>query len=255
MSNLTPEGEKIVGAIADRYSLGVEAVKMMLDAVARGGGTMAQFNMPEFGGSGQWMRGGMTMVGDMFNHAAKATVDNLCNDLSRLLESQVSLFTPITISQQQSQSQGGGEGTSYWQSSSQSGAWWPSVLGNASATGSQNALRYAYFPGNRRLAIEQNGRVEVYDTTGYEIRGFAQQQSGDSSLTFMSQRGPVRLESLPRERMHEPAAAPAAPRRAFAAGPERRCRCAPLFDRAARASEREGPSHRARVRSEEGGTP
>jgi hypothetical protein len=210
MSNLTPEGEKIVAALADRYSLGIEAVKMMLDAVARGGGTMAQFNLPEFGGSGQWMRGGMTMIGDMFNNAAKATVDNLCNDLSKLLEGQASLFVPIPMSQSQSQSQGGGEGVSLWQSSSQSGAWWPSALGNASATGSQNALRYAYFPGNRRLAIEQNGRVEVYDTTGYDIRGFAQQQAGDSSLTFMSQRGPVRLDSLPRERVPQPAAAPAA---------------------------------------------
>ena len=83
MSQLTPEGEKIIAAIADRYAIGVEAVKMMLDAVARGGGSMAQFNLPEFGGSGQWMRGGMTMVGDMFNNSLKATVDNLCNDLSQ----------------------------------------------------------------------------------------------------------------------------------------------------------------------------
>ena len=34
----------------------------MLRAVRAGHGGMAQFNHPEFGGSGQWMRGGMTMV-------------------------------------------------------------------------------------------------------------------------------------------------------------------------------------------------
>ena len=93
MATLTPEGEKIVAALADRYSVGVDAVKMMLDAVARGGGSMAQFNLPEFGGNGQWMRGGMTMVGDMFNNSMKATVDNLCNDLSRALENQPNIMT------------------------------------------------------------------------------------------------------------------------------------------------------------------
>ena len=88
MAKLTPEGEKIVAALAERYAIGVDAVKMMLDAVSKGGGSMAQFNLPEFGGSGQWMRGGMTMVGDMFNNSMKATVDNLCNDLSKALENQ-----------------------------------------------------------------------------------------------------------------------------------------------------------------------
>ena len=34
------------------------------------------------------MQGGMTMVGDMFNHGLKAKVDNLCTELSRLLAQQ-----------------------------------------------------------------------------------------------------------------------------------------------------------------------
>ena len=34
----------------------------MLQAVMDGNGTMAQFDHPEFGGAGQWMQGGMTMV-------------------------------------------------------------------------------------------------------------------------------------------------------------------------------------------------
>ena len=185
MAKLTPEGEKIVAALADRYSVGVDAVKMMLDAVARGGGSMAQFNLPEFGGNGQWMRGGMTMVGDMFNNSMKATVDNLCNDLSKVLESQPNIMTAFAPQpQSQSQSQGSG-GASFWQSS-QSGSWWPSELGSPASTGSQNSLRYAYFPGSNRLAIDDRGRVEVYDTSGYDIGGFGQQQSGDASITFTS---------------------------------------------------------------------
>ena len=106
MSKLTPEGEKIVAALAERYAIGVDAVKMMLDAVARGGGSMAQFNLPEFGGNGQWMRGGMTMVGDMFNNSMKATVDNLCNDLSKVLDNQPNILAAFMPPQMQMQSQG-----------------------------------------------------------------------------------------------------------------------------------------------------
>jgi hypothetical protein len=73
-------------------------------------------------------------------------------------------------------------------------------------------MRYAYFPGSNRLAVEAGGEVRVYDTTGYSIQGFGQQQSGDASLTFTSQRGVVRLDALPRAYSMEPAAkhAPAA---------------------------------------------
>ncbi len=195
MAKLTPEGEKIVAALAQQYKIGAEAVKMMLDAVARGGGTMAQFNVPEFGGSGQWMRGGMTMAGDMFNNSMKATVDNLCTELSNLMEAQVGLFAPAGQSQSQSQSAGSSSYT--WKSPSFS--WWPAELGNPASTGSQNSLRYAYFPEIRRLAIDLGGSIEVYDTTGFNIQGFGQQQGGDAaSITFTSQRGTVRLQSLPR---------------------------------------------------------
>ncbi len=198
MTKLTPEGEKIVAGLAERYRIGADAVKMMLDAVARGGGTMAQFNVPEFGGSGQWMRGGMTMAGDMFNNTMKATVDNLCTELSNLMAAQVGLFAPMSQSQSQSQGAGSGGTSAYmWQSPSYN--WWPAELGNPASTGSQNSLRYAYFPEIRRLAIDLCGTIEVYDTTGFNIQGFGQQQGGDAaSITFASQRGTVRLHSLPR---------------------------------------------------------
>jgi hypothetical protein len=193
-SNLTPDGEKVIAALAERYAMGAEAVKMMLDAVARGGGSMAQFNLPEFGGQGQWMRGGLTMVGDMFNNSMRATVDSLCGELSNLLATQASLFAPLAPPA----SPGSVDAVKSW--SSAPGAWWPLELGYPAATGAQNNARYAYFPNIRRLAIEHNARVEVYDTTGYDIRGFAQQQQGGEggSLTFNSQRGVVRIDSFPR---------------------------------------------------------
>ena len=68
----------------------------------------------------------------------------------------------------------------------------------AGSTGGQNNLRYAYFPGARRLAIDVNGQVTVYDTGEHQISGFSQQQSGDQSITFTSQFGLVRVADLPR---------------------------------------------------------
>jgi Short C-terminal domain len=197
MPKLTPEGEIIAARIAERYKIGTDAVKAMLDAVAAGGGTMAQFNVPELGGAGQWMCGGMTMVGDMFNNSLKASVDNLCTELSNLIVSEPSLFAPVSQSQWQNQGGPGRQGVSVFVPQSSSG-WWPPQLGAPSSTGSQNTLRYAYFPGSNRLAIDYGARVEVYDTTGHSIYGFGQQQSGDASLTFTSQHGVVRVDSLPR---------------------------------------------------------
>jgi len=88
-------------------------------------------------------------------------------------------------------------------------------LGYPAATGAQNSERYAYFPKIRRLAVEHDGRVEVYDTTGYEIRGFAQQQQNLPAgvIAFMTQRGVVRPDSFPRVPFEKPAVEkPQAPR-------------------------------------------
>jgi hypothetical protein len=71
-----------------------------------GRSAMAQFNHPEFAGSGQWMRGGMLMLGDMFNHALKARVDGLCHAIAAQLANQPDLF-PSGSFQSQNQSGGG----------------------------------------------------------------------------------------------------------------------------------------------------
>jgi hypothetical protein len=77
------------------------------------------------------------------------------------------------------------------------GNWWPPDLGVPSSTGAQNNLRYACFPERRRLALDVGGRVSLYDIGNHSIIGFSQQQAGDQSLTFTSQHGVVRLDSLP----------------------------------------------------------
>jgi len=210
MQPLTNDGQEQLRSIAQRYGVSVDAASSMLDSLVRGNGSMAQFNHPELGGYGQWMRGGMTMVGDMFNNGLKSLVDNLCNDLSRLLDSNP--FQPLPSSQgnnwqaqgsSQSQHQGSGTGALAW---SPLPSWWPSELGQPNSSGSQNNMRYAYFSGPHRLAIEQNGNVVVYDTLNHQIGGVSQQQSGGYSVSFTSQLGGVDLSQLPIVSGNAPAA-------------------------------------------------
>jgi hypothetical protein len=200
MTQLSPKGLRVVEEIAHRTGFTQNAVTSMLVSIARGRGGMAQFSHSEFGGSGQWMAGGAIMISDMFNNALKARVDALCNELSALIRGDPDFAAADSF---QSQSQGRA-----WESSTRSakssGAavpdqanWWPSALGVPSSLGTQNEVRYAYFPVTRRLAIDINGTVTVYDTQGHQISGFSQQQPGSGSLSFSSQLGGVDVCHLP----------------------------------------------------------
>ena len=192
MQNLAPEGLRIVTEAAKRHGVSPEAAGALLDALAQGHGRQAQFNHPELGGMGQWSQGGMIMIGDMFNSGLKARVDALCNDLARFLTSQ----PPANDEAGGFQSQGGGV-SHFVAGAGAASPWWPAELGSPASTGAQNDLRYAYFPGPRRLAIHEDGRVRVYDAGEHRISGFSQQQSGDRSLTFTSQHGLMRVADLP----------------------------------------------------------
>ena len=206
MQNLSNHGQTVINDLAQRYGISNDAVTHMLYAVMNGGGTMAQFNSPELGGGGQWMQGGMTMVGDMFNNGLKATVDNLCSELSNILANQSSSVFQPASSQSQSQGNGQQQNSNYYNNGQNSlfianpqnsGNWWPDGLGQASSTGAQNNVRYAVFPSTRRLALDINGNVSVYDTLDHQIGGVSQQQGGDASLSFTSQYGLVQIVNLP----------------------------------------------------------
>ncbi|MCP9799687.1 SHOCT domain-containing protein [Synechococcus sp. RedBA-s] len=238
MEQLTAEGLEVVNDLAQRYGFSQDAVLHMTFAMLKGRGGMAQFNHPEFAGSGQWMNGGMMMLGDMFNQGLKARVDGLCQGLAVAISSQPNLF-PRGSFQSQSQSGGGQQmhvgGGGLQQSSGGgqqmqssvgmapmtpmapmtsmapmnfgSGAlftpdpqdnWWPAELGSPSSSGSQNEVRYAYFPAAGRLAVNVNGKVSLYDTSGHQIAGFSsQQQSSGGGLTFSTGAGSISLTHLP----------------------------------------------------------
>jgi hypothetical protein len=131
------------------------------------------------------MRGGMTMVSDLFNNALKAKVDGVCNDLSYLLGGDLNLF--------QEPAQGSG---SSFGSFGNYGSWWPQELGQPNSSGGQNDIRYAYFGHVNRLAVDMGGTVTIYDTGDHVISGVSQQQGNGWTLTFSSQYGTVPVGSL-----------------------------------------------------------
>ena len=156
---MTDEGRRIVEEIASRHNVSTDAATTVFAALIAGHGSQAQFSHPELGGMGQWSRGGMIMVGDMFNNSLKARVDAFCTELSALIDRAQPFLAPA---QSQSQSQGR-PGVSLFVPG-RSSAWWPAEFGTPASVGAQNDLRYAYFPASRRLVLEVGGQISVFET-------------------------------------------------------------------------------------------
>jgi len=58
-------------------------------------------------------------------------------------------------------------------------------------------MRYAYFPKNRRLAVEWQGVLTIYDTAEYQFRGMLHAHSAETvGISILTQRGRVRLADL-----------------------------------------------------------
>ncbi|WP_246725345.1 hypothetical protein [Beijerinckia sp. L45] len=75
-------------------------------------------------------------------------------------------------------------------------AWWPKDLGEPASSGSQDDLRYAFFPAKKRLLVERGGTRKTYDSGDHQISGVSQQNGTAASPTFTSQQGTVDLEHL-----------------------------------------------------------
>lgn len=168
-----PDRADELQAIAERHGVSFDAVRHLTRALRAGHGSMAQFDHPDLGGFGQWSAGGMTMIGQMFDSGLKARVAALCAELAATLPAEDWAGTP-------------------------SGAWWPAELGQPASSGAQNAMRYAHFPQSRRLAVETDGTLALYDTGDHDIGGVSQAQGGGQSLRFTGRGGAVELEALKR---------------------------------------------------------
>jgi hypothetical protein len=183
---MTDNDDSVITRLAIRHSVSPDAVRTILRALRSGGG-MAQFSHPDFGGMSQWSSG-MTMVGDMFNSELKAKLDAICTELASYLAKS---------GPSQNREYDGDTDVSY-RSNATTSDWWPAGLGIPGSVGAQNDLRYAVFPGTRKLAIKDGHHIDVYDTGDHQIFGVAQSQSTDQTLTFTSQTGLVRIADLPK---------------------------------------------------------
>jgi len=158
--------------LAKQHGFSEAAVQSMFIALQRGNGKMAQFNHPEFGGSGQWMPG-MMMISDMFNNALKARVQGLCESIVAEMGEQL---TTTTMNMD----------------FMQSAVWWDSEFGSPSSSGGQNQIEYAYFQSKDRLFVKKYKKIHVYNTTGHVIKGVSQQQSNTTqTLEFNTSTGTV----------------------------------------------------------------
>ncbi len=172
-----PDHASGLRAVAERYGVGLDAVRHLIQALERGRGSQAQFNHPELGGMGQWSSGGMVMIGDMFNDNLKVRVAGLCTELAAALP------PGGWVSEGASEGRRGG------------GEWWPAGLGAPASAGAQDGMRYAYFPDSRRLAVETGDGIALYDTGEHRISGVSQ---SNGSLGFTGQFGTVDLGRLQR---------------------------------------------------------
>lgn len=185
----SPTESDLIARLAREHGISGDAVKVVLEALRRGGGTMAQFSHAEFGGMSQWSSG-MTMVGDMFNDSLKAKLSAVAGTLADYLRDH-----PAERRQEETS-------VSYRSTGKPSSAsWWPDEFGIPSSVGSQNDMRYAVFPEERRLVIDDHGELAAYETGDHRISGVSQAKSTDSTLTFVSQHGVVRVSDLKRADM------------------------------------------------------
>jgi hypothetical protein len=185
-----------IAQIARRHEISEGAARALYEAIRQGGGGQAQFSHPDLGGMGQWSRGGMTQIGDMFNSGLKARVASACQDLA-LLAAGESAEQQNRGGSFQRQVQGADDAI-FDQDAHPAASrdWWPADLGAPASSGAQNDMRYACFPEKRRLAIQRYGRVTIYDTGHYRLTGFSQQQSSSQDLVFSGPDGTVRTDNF-----------------------------------------------------------
>lgn len=167
--------KKEIEKIAKKYGVSVGAVTMLFSGLQSAHGGQVQFNHPELGGMGQW-QSGMVMIGDMFNYALKAKVDDLCRELSVLVKAEKMQETKKSIIKN-----------------------FDAIHGTPALKGSQNDMRYAYYPEKNIFIVEQYDKVSKFNTEGYQISGISQQQSNFSQdLKLTTDKGEITIASLPK---------------------------------------------------------
>ena len=161
--------------LASKHGFSAEATEFIAAAIKSAGGRFAHWKHPDLGGFGQWVPGMTTLAPR--DPALETRLDKLCLDVLSLLRASGHPDIP---------------------GQDDSPVWWPKTLGlQPDAAGGQNQVRYAYFAGPHRLAVDRgDGRVTVYDTGDHRVHGVSQAAGAGDGLVFSSQRGEASLDAL-----------------------------------------------------------
>lgn len=181
-----------IQSLAQQTGFSVPAVEAMRRSIVDGGGRMAQFDHPEFGGAGQWMKGGLLMISDFSDAGLKTRIAGLCDVLSAETAHDPG---PTPAHGAQFQRQFSDDAAAVPDRSGSS--WYPAALGTPDSSGAQDGTRYAWFGRARRLAVDDGESVTVYDTGDHRIGGVSQHQGMGRSVSFVSQHGAVEVDRLP----------------------------------------------------------
>ena len=71
--------------------------------------------------------------------------------------------------------------------------WWPADLGDPTASGERNNIRYAFFVRSRTLLIQRGAFITTYDAGDRQIWGM---ERSKPTPVFNTQHGRVELQSL-----------------------------------------------------------
>jgi len=181
--------EDVIPHIAQRYHVSLEAARLLEKALRATGGRSAQFSHPELGGFGQWMPG-MIMIGDMGDCHLRTRVQGLADEIAAVVTGSET-SSPEALARDPSTGAVSGCGPL-----SAGESWWPAAFGHPASNGSQNGIRYAYFPQQDRLLIQLAGAIRAFDTKGKRITGVSQQQGHGTDLRFSGPAGDVSLHDL-----------------------------------------------------------
>jgi hypothetical protein len=164
--------------LATTFEISEDSVSIVVEAILRGRGEKARFNIPELEGQGIWKQKHGAVMGNGFDDALNEKATELCIAIQAALTSEANRttleFSRVTDTTDM---------MSVSIEASEDGAnWLPKEFGEADVKGETGTLRYAYFASHNRLVVQTSQRTRFFDTSGFEFHSLSNAGEAD----FMS---------------------------------------------------------------------
>lgn len=161
--------------LARTFDVSEDSISIIAEAILRGKGEQARFNIPELGGEGIWKRNHGAVIGNGFDEAFNQQATELCTAIEAALSSESNRttleFARLTDTNEMPPAS--------IEPSEDEANWWPQKFGKADALGEIDNLRYAYFMAHDRLVVQTNQRTRFFDTRGFKVRSIRSVGSAD----------------------------------------------------------------------------